>query len=177
MLCTQCGSEIKTGEQACEKCKITLELSKLKGVKGWLLFLCLNLTIYTPLVNLVYIILGWEGAARLFRALPGLKTLVIVEIILLIGLMVFSFYAGYALWSVKPNAVKIAKIFLLALVVISILSPFIRIGVANSLNLPSEFTKFISKEEILEAGRGIISFVIWFTYLCQSKRVRATYSN
>jgi hypothetical protein len=144
----------------------------LKGVKGWLLFFCVSLTILAPLATLGQLGMEWNETAPYFTRFPSLHTAVMLETLMSIGLMAFSIYAGSALWSVKPKAVKIAKNYLLTMLAYSIVSPFVIIGVAD---LPSAATSAMTAEGAKQAFRGLIGFAIWFTYLNRSKRVRATY--
>lgn len=146
---------------------------KLKGVKGWLLFLCLWLTVLMPLFTLGQLYLEWIEAEPYFEQFPTLKSVVILATLCLIGLNAFGIYAGFALWSVKPDAVKIAKNFFITLLAYSFVSPFVFAGVSG---LPSEVVSAIKTEGVGQAIKTIMAFAVWFTYLHKSKRVQATYS-
>jgi hypothetical protein len=150
----------------------TESAEKLKGVKGWLLFLCVALTILGPLYTIWQIILEWKETAPLFQRFPNFYTAVMVETIITVVLTCFGIYAGYALWSVKPNAPQITKNFLWARLIYVLAIPFIIIGIAN---LPAAINSAITQEGVKQAIRGIIIFAIWFGYLKRSKRVRNTY--
>jgi hypothetical protein len=145
----------------------------LKGVKGWLLFLCVSLTILAPLFTLGQLGIEWRDTVRYFEALPGLRRVVLVETVLSIGLMAFSIYAGSALWSVKDDAVKTAKAYFVTMLIYSVAGPFILIAISD---LPAEARGAMAAEGTKQAIRGITGFAIWFTYLTRSKRVRATYA-
>lgn len=145
---------------------------KLKGVKGWLLFLCIWLTVLMPLFALGQLYLEWIEAEPYFEQIPSLKSVVVLEIFGLIGLHAFGIYAGFALWSVKLHAVNIAKSFFLTLLAYAFVSPFVFAGVSG---LPSEVVSAIKTEGIGQAIKAIMAFAVWFTYLYKSKRVQATY--
>lgn len=100
-----------------------------------------------------------------------LETITYVDLILSIGLMAFSIYAGIALWRVKTNAVNIAKNYLKAFLFYNIISsilPFIA-------GLPSSVNSAIVGQVIKNGIRSLIFFSIWYSYLNNSKRVLATY--
>ena len=169
-----------------EKVDKELEPSKKvkKGVGGWLLLFVILLTIINPLLNFpevlallssIYQIFSFHLLILLF-ILPIIIP-IIIEITSFIGLICFSIYAGVSLWRVKPNAVKIAKIFLITQIIIYIINFIINLIIVISY-VPiypvtiefSDMGPIISKVCI----SSIVS-VAWFCYLTKSKRVKATY--
>lgn len=144
----------------------------LNGVGGWLLLLCISLTILSPLHGLANIMKEWNYAKPLFEFYPGLNLAVTLEVLCSIALTAYSIYAGSELWSVKLGAVKVTKNYLVTSLFYLLVSPFVFAAIAD---LPSAFNDEIAKEGAKNAILGILSFAIWFTYLNKSKRVRATY--
>ena len=67
------------------------------GVGGWLLLLCIGLTIGSPLKTLYNLITSYNAVYPLFDLFPGLKTMTYIDIFLSVGLMIFSMRAGIAL--------------------------------------------------------------------------------
>ena len=126
-----------------EKKKLEME-NKYKGVGGWLLLFCVGLTILSPLNLLLEI-----------SKESGFTFVVIFDICLIC----FCIYTGFCLWTVRPNAVKLAKIYLIILFIIGILAI---IGSKSS-------------EEYGVSFRTILASIIWFSYFYKSKRVKATY--
>ena len=124
---------------------------KYKGVGGWLLFLCIYLTILCPLSNLAHLV---------------------VVFIQNIGLIIFSIYAGHALWTIRANAVNIAKTFFgvafASAIVITFLLPLI-------LGLPPEVRSEMRVQSQWGLNGVILAWWIWCSYLKRSKRVKATY--
>jgi len=163
----------------------TIELLELKvqtkkgpqGVRGWLLFLCLNLTIIIPFSFLYQI----NGALKIFY-LPGMQlhqlifkqSLLynIISMLSMILLTIFSFYAGLSLWGLKQKAIKITKMFLITqlslMVIIIAIRPFMEIFISGNANSIGDIIK------------GLIPFLsyfsVWYLYLSYSKRVHNTYS-
>ncbi|MBN1384163.1 MAG: trypsin-like peptidase domain-containing protein [Elusimicrobia bacterium] len=127
---------------------------KYKDVGGWLLFFCISLTIINPLYNLVEII----------NMLKSFTVFVFIGSIFDIGLSIYGIYAGMSLWKIRPHAVKTAKRFLLVslIYVVSITVLLIILGIINE-----EFIKI--------ATRSVVYFIIWYSYLSKSKRVKETY--
>ena len=204
MFCAQCGSDLASGAKFCYNCGAVVTTipnarkspddraetpdqqepsttrtsqadsnAALKGVEGWLLFLCWMLTIVSPLIMLWQIGMEWKETSPAFAAIPNLRTLVAIETALNVLMMAFSILAGVSLWKLKPNAVIIAKAYFVVVFIYSISIPFILTGLVD---LPSEISRAIENEGAKQAGRGLISSVIWLWYLGRSKRVRATYS-
>lgn len=195
MYCTQCGTELINDSKYCHKCgtsiantnqptfsttpksptttDVAIEKNNLNGVKGWLLFLCITLTILSPLISFGQIGFEWIEFKSYFNTFPSLRTFVLIDTILNMGLIGFSIYAGYLLWSVKQNAVEIAKAYFLTRLAYGIIMPLVFMSVSDlhidDIEIINAFIK--------QAVSGIIAFsIIWFTYLNRSKRVRATYS-
>ena len=145
----------------------------LKGVKGWLLFLCWILTVVSPVIMLWQIGMEWKVVSPAFAALPNLRTIVVVDTAHNVLMMAFSIWAGVSLWRLKPNAVRIAKTYFVFALIFSIAIPFFLEGLVE---LPYEISRANEKEEAKQVIRGVMSSVIWLWYLSTSKRVRATYA-
>lgn len=144
-----------------------------RGVGGWLLFLCVSLTILAPLITLIVAATGFSDSLELYDQFPGLLVTVVIDSILSVGLMAFSIYAGIGLWSIRPGAVQTAKAFLwcyLGYHIIAAILPFMA-------GLPSAVNELLIEETSKDTFRSIIYFAIWYSYLNQSKRVKATYNS
>ena len=144
---------------------------KYKGVAGWLMLLCVGLTILGPLRSLVALVQSYNESSPHFDHFPGLKTLAIIDIPLVLALISFSVYAGLRLWQIKPGAVQTAKKFficMLAYTAISSALPFM-------VGLPQQATSVMLGEAIKGIIQSAISVGIWYFYLKESKRVKATY--
>ena len=143
----------------------------LVGVRGWLLFLCVSLTILTPLLALVTLVSEWSISKPYFERIPNLKNGIIFEIATYSATALFAVYAGSRLWSIRPNAVKTAKIYLIVQLLVAIIVPIVVVSIINtSGNLPGAVSAIIKS-----AMTGIFYFAVWYPYLSRSKRVKATY--
>lgn len=175
--CTKCGHHIASAQIGQpNKTNITTSNAAnaviVVGVKGWLLFLCVALTIIGPAVTLYSVGSSFGQMSSSFQNLPDLKLAVMVESIVNLAMSAFGAYAGYLLWRIKPKAVMTAKIYFLLFGTFSLLSPSLFLELAN---LPTEVEKTIEDALIKQATRGLLSSIIWLTYLFKSKRVKMTY--
>jgi hypothetical protein len=86
--------------------------------------------------------------------------------ILTLGPMIYCVVTGIRLWLKRPNSVKLAKIFLIINLCINLITVGLAIIGGDKLS-----------NNIAYVARFIISFIIWYSYLSVSIRVRNTYSN
>jgi hypothetical protein len=147
------------------------QLAEYQSVGGWLLLLCIGLTIGSPLRTLYNLISSYNEIHQLFDIFPGLKNLLYVDGLLSIILMALSIRAGIALWSIKPGAVKIAKNYLLIFLGYSLLSVFLPF----TAGLPSEANDVMMAEVVKGLIQSLVFFGVWYSYLNVSERVKATY--
>jgi DNA-directed RNA polymerase subunit RPC12/RpoP len=152
---------------------------RLKGVGGWnnitwLMFLCVILTIFFPLGTLGEIA-KFNLAALKYREVhgqfPGIPVIGVIDIILRLGLVAFSFYAGVGLWAIRRGAVLTAKRFMLCLLAYTAVASILSLG-----GLLSEANGDIVLEVVSDAMR-VAWIATWYLYLCHSERVKATYDS
>jgi hypothetical protein len=142
-----------------------------KGVGGWLLLLCLGLTVFSPLITLVSLATSYSVSSQYFDRFHGLLVITVVDTLLSAGLMVFSVYAGVGLWSIRPGAVRTAKRYLLWFLgyhAVAAILPF-------TAGLPSAANDAMIAQVLKDTVKGVVYFAIWYSYLNRSERVRATY--
>lgn len=147
------------------------QLIKYKRVGGWLLLLCFVLTIGSPLRTVYNLVSSYNETELYFNQYPGLKNLFYVDGFLSLILMILSMRAGFALWSIKPGAVKIAKNYFLMFLGYS----FIAIFLPFTAGLPAEVNDAMIPLVANGAIKSILFFGVWYWYLNVSKRVEATY--
>jgi Protein of unknown function (DUF2569) len=167
-----CGYDFQSGQV--EKSSLTIDQQRVGpvGVGGWLLVFCLTLTVFSPLMTIVNLHSAYQEFNPLFRQFPGLLIVTVLDFMLSMGLMCFSISAGVALWQMKPSAVRTTKrylmTFLLCTVIASIL-PFMA-------GLPSQVNEAMISEVIKNGFRVLVFFMVWYTYLNKSRRVKNTFS-
>ncbi len=146
---------------------------ELKGVRGWLLLLCVTLTVLDPSAVLINLFFVADAAKPYFVRHPGFFRLVLVNGVVGIGLSVFSLYAGISLWKLLPGAVGAARGYLRTVFAYSIIAPFIPRLVGSTFHV-SQDTFVLA---CLNSVFTIVYAAIWYLYLSRSARVRATYGD
>jgi hypothetical protein len=137
------------------------------GVKGWLLFLCVNLTVITPLWGLGFLGKEWAESKQYLDIVPNFKEALMIEFFVMAIFLLYSIYTGVQLWKIRPNAVKNAKqFFVINLLLCLTLQPVM----AQMLGV-----QFMNGDYLKSVFGGILNIAIWYPYLLKSKRVMATY--
>lgn len=143
-----------------------------KGVRGWLLILCLNIAIFDPLTMLLTIFLVTSATKPYFGEHPELLRLCLASGICRLALAVFSVYAGLGLWKVVPGALSVAKKYLLAVVLYSVVASSLPVVVG----VPQESYQEFAGQTVFNSFLTMAYAITWYIYLQRSKRVKATYA-
>jgi hypothetical protein len=122
-----------------------------QGVGGWLLFFIITLVFVQPISYFFLILIYYDS----------------LYIILYFILLSLSLFAGISLWNKYDDAVKIAKRYMIALIVFSIFDIMIVCGGLSSFDCG-----YYVGENLLSY---FIYIIIWWPYLNISKRVKNTY--
>ena len=138
-------------------------------VRGWLLVLCLILTLFYPTRSVYHI---------LWHTIPIISTAHALNRILLLSvysfvvsaLAVFSFAAGLGLWCVKPKAVGFAKRYLLTYLVAHVAYFVLWIAMIR----PTREIDYVEMGWWNIVG-PLVFVTLWYSYLEHSRRVRETY--
>lgn len=154
-----------------ERVALNQTSAELKGVKGWLLFLCLNLTILDPSAVLANLFVVTEAAKPAFDQHPEVLRLMLVNGVLRLALMVASLYAGISLWRGLAGAPAIAQKYFLAVFAYSAVAPFLPV-MAGARDYASDN---IIAMNCLNSLVTMVYVVTWYIYLKRSRRVKATY--
>jgi len=141
------------------------------GVKGWLLLLCINLTILDPFAMLFNLFSVTYLTKPHFDVFPALLHLVLIGGVCSLALMVFSIYAGMSLWKVLPNAVSTVKKYFFAVFFYSLFS----VMLPSIVGLPEKAQTDFSANTALNSLITVLYVAGWFVYLNRSRRVKATY--
>jgi hypothetical protein len=142
-----------------------------RGVKGWLLILCLNVAILDPATMLLTIFLVTSATKPYFGEHPELLRLCLASGVCRLALAVFSVYAGLGLWKIVPGAVSVAKKYLLAVVLYSVVASFLPVLVG----VPQDSYQEFAGQTVFNSFLTMAYAITWYIYLQRSKRVRATY--
>jgi hypothetical protein len=135
----------------------------LNGVRGWLLLLCVSLTVLGPLAGAASLI-GLLAAANSQLTPPS--TLHYVVMLPGIGALAFSAIAGVMLWRRTSRAVPFVRLALMLQPAVLILSVvvFRAVGLPVSMRWPA-------------LAQAAVIALIWLAYLHTSVRVSVTYGS
>ena len=143
--------------------------AKCQGVRGWLLVLCLMLTVVGPAISVWLMAHEHADAAQSFAGSLGLQAAVVCSLLLTACAVAFGAYAGLRLWLIRPGAVNTAKLALLVGLAVDIVTTAIEAAVAQE---PSGQLLFQVEVSVIPS---LVFFTLCFAYLNRSKRVHATY--
>ena len=134
------------------------EASERVGIGGWLLLLCRLLIVFHPLSLAV-------TASNVLNAMFVRGASVAIVLILRLVVVAFGVAAGRALQTLRPDAVRFARLALLmsaATDVFVYTTPFF-----PSNRLPGDTTYYVAASLAYHGA--------WLAYLARSKRVRMTF--
>lgn len=144
-------------------------LSTDRGVEGWLLVLCLMLTVVAPLAAVALSLNKYLAAAPLFAGSPGLLLATWAAIAMRVGAVAFGIHAGLRLWAIRPGAVGAAKLALLLGLGASAVATVVHISAVTGAH------GRLLHEVTVGMIPSLAFFIAWFAYLNKSTRVQATY--
>lgn len=142
------------------------------GVGGWLIFLCIILVVIQPCLTIFELVDDGHTLYPLFTFYPSVKVAFIFSVAISTIVMGFGFYAGICLWTMRNNAVFIAKSYFVTNLILTILAPILTSAIPD---LPKEVGSAVVIEGVKEIVRTLIALGIWFSYLSVSRRVANTY--
>jgi zinc-ribbon domain len=177
MICGYCGAEVSdSSSKFCARCGRSLEVSQpadvqvqhstnsgnLNGVSGWLLLLCIALTLGIPFLTAY----NWVKFSS-----RGIGQIPISSLAISIVMAAWSFTAGFLLWTIRPNAIRVAKAYFVAEMAL----PFV-FGLRFLIELLSSRVEMSGWTIFAVFFRPLILGLIGYLYLQRSERVRATYA-
>ncbi|MGD2295544.1 MAG: DUF2569 family protein [Candidatus Aminicenantes bacterium] len=148
--------------------KVIAEKSKYYGVKGWLLFFCVSLTILSPILTSFVLITSYGEFLASFYNYLSLRIIAILYILISISITIFGIVAGVKLWVKRPNAVRITRAYLTTLLLFNIYGGLL-------VFLMELLVHSVSGSYLREFIGAFIYFFIWNSYFNKSKRVKATF--
>jgi hypothetical protein len=125
-----------------------------RGVRGFLLFFCVGITIFCPL-----------GYAAEILKNPNDTFVVVFDL----GLAAFSIYTGLTTWRARPNALKLIKVYFIVTLAVACLM-ILRL----STNIKEIVQQSPSENPVATGLQTLMAVAIWWSYFAQSKRVKAT---
>lgn len=146
-----------------------------KGIGGWLMLFCVNLTIVGPFYTLWGLVSARMQCAYYINKYPAFKAAWAVESCGIILILLYGMAVGWKIWGGSPDGGALAKKYLkirfFGFMALEILVSFL------ILSIPSiSFARLIGVEFGIWIGE-VALFVVWWSYFKKSKRVKRTYDS
>ena len=158
--------------------------NNLYGIKGWLKFFCIGLTIIFPARSILNLISSLSVISRInfktvgdFSSGNMLINIVYLDCAASIYVIFLSAYAGITLWKKRPHGPAAARVYLTSYLCYGFLAAasIQAAAYANTFNFSLfENTELLGKT-IFYLVESIAVFSIWSLYLKHSKRVAKTF--
>ncbi len=150
-----------------------------KNISGWLLLICLSITILCPLtiINSLIVLWGYD-----FFYLRLDKSLLFTCIYLIYSLLsvlisIYSIYAGSMLWRLRPLAKIIVRKYLVWFLVYHVfvtILPYVG-WVQLMPGLPCNLNIRLIIDGVQDLIIGSIYFIICYCYITRSERLKSIY--
>jgi hypothetical protein len=143
----------------------------MRGVGGWLLLLCVGLTVLSPILVAVGIVRDYLVESPYFERFPRLRVVLFIDLALRVALTAYGMWVGMRLGTASPRAVQAAKRYFQAAVaylIVAALLPF-------AADLPPDALPALAMAVARQTIPALIGIGLWYAYLVRSKRVQATY--
>jgi len=117
----------------------------LKGVRGWLLFLCISLVFINPLLNIPLIILYIANQHNTLTIFPLLNITLIIDLVITSLFSLIGIYIGIKLWIIQSRAIANVNIYLNLLLIYSIIAfvAYLISIASNDVSFNSTSVKFL----------------------------------
>lgn len=164
------GPGLKSAEQT-ENGQATRTTEELKGVGGWLMYMCVGLVFLGPAAILFQIFATLQTLDLIATEWPGFRPVFAMISLLSVGIALFGIYVGVRLWGAHQDAVKKAVFYFYAQAGIPVLELFM---VLNSA-IPSDLQSDVVSGQIRHIFMAMVWAGIWVSYLKKSRRVKTTF--
>jgi hypothetical protein len=146
--------------------------TRAKGVRGWLLVLCLMMVVIGPGISVSLLADSFARFSPYFAQSTGLRAAIIASMFVTTCSVAFGIYGGLSLWLIRVRAVRIAKLALLIGLASDIVATAIETIAWHALTRPDGL---LLLEMELNLIPSLAFFTACFAYLVGSDRVHATY--
>lgn len=143
-----------------------------RGVRGWLLALCVVMTVVGPVISGWLMVCEYAAVAPYFDGSRWVLALFVATLVLTAAACAYGIHAGLRLWRVQPGAVATAKAALLFGLGVDVLS-----AAAHTAMGPVAESGWALRGDLTSTLLpGLVFFTVCFAYLNRSARVEATYT-
>lgn len=145
--------------------------AKYRGVGGWLLVLCLMLTVVGPAISAWLMAEQYAHLAPRLAESMGLHLAMLGSLVLLAAAVGYGIFAGWQLWRVRPHAVGLAKRALL----FGLFADIVNTALEVAATLPQDGDGRLLLQVEMRLIPSLVFFALCFAYLQRSKRVAHTF--
>lgn len=145
--------------------------SNLVGVKGWLLWFCISLTILSPIVALA-MMGAMTAQSQSYLRIPGIRPYLAFLTVMTVILVIAGICIGVMVWRRRCGAHILARRFLLASFAIGSALP---LSIFGFVDIPSGNVGTVLGGMVVDTIKSAVPTFAWYFYLIKSKRVRATF--
>jgi len=172
--CPACGRDCAGDARFCF-CGVDLRAAPqppLIGVRGWLLFFCIQIAILAPPLTLLNVSRELLDLVRLDALLSRVGAMILLDSASRLTLAAIGVVAGVSLWLRRQGAVAFVRVYLLAYLGVYLLL----IALPYVCALPAEVRGRVAAIYFQRAAIAIPSTIVWSLYFRTSRRVRDTYA-
>jgi hypothetical protein len=148
---------------------ISLDSTGPKGVGGWLLLFCVQLTILSPLISIGEMVNLWNYSKNSVVIWTSAGSL---------SLLIYGFIVGCGIWIGSKKGREIARKYLFVRLTGFIIIQFVAILLISENSLGPTHSKILASFIGSACGSTtteVIYFLVWWFYFKRSKRVKNTY--
>jgi len=168
------GNHATTSQAAVTMAPPTRVRAGPKGVGGWLVFFCVQLTILSPFFTVIHMPIDWEDASPAFVRYPELKDAMVIQDVGLAIVLILGFVAGTAIWSGSRRGRTWARTYLIGR--LAVLLAFERFSYATAVPaVPTAVASKLWDSVVASVVTNVVIAGIWLLYFQFSRRVRNTY--
>ncbi|HTX40709.1 MAG TPA: DUF2569 domain-containing protein [Acidobacteriaceae bacterium] len=198
VVCPNCSLEFEDGIASCPQCTAQaaawretagraapavfgFELDDApQGIGGWLVLVAIGLAV-SPFFMSFYVwrdlhFLSSPGRTLAGKLIPGLPTLVAVEMLLNLALLAGCLALNVLFYREKRILPRCFQLWLIFAFVAALTEySLTRFGLGAVTGIAANIVATTTEKLAFQTGRALFTAVIWVTYFSASKRVRATF--
>jgi len=145
--------------------------NELAGVAGWLLALCLFLTLIGPAISAWLLVERHAAVAPQVSDSAAFYAVLLASMLLTVAATIYGVVAGLCLWRVRPGAVATARRALWAGLAADIVGAAFDVATQPMLAAGSPFLRHL----LWQVVPDLVAFTACLGYLQHSRRVFVTY--
>ena len=142
-----------------------------RGVRGWLLLLCLMLTVVGPLLSVWLMANDYATLVPQVAGNPAWQGVLLLALAFTAAAVVYGIHAGLQLWRIRPQAVAVARRALLAGLAADLFTATLEV---TSGAVPAADGTLVY-QVTLRLVPSLVFFTVCLAYLNRSRRVDNTF--